>query len=347
MTPLPPLTNSYAILTLNMRHSYTGRSLLYPEVAMNDTQTRPTVPILESRLDWLTATVKPGNKQQVVKGRVESWMARREADGYPRHKFVTPFYQGERVNGIAIGLREDDAMITLSGPQASEHGAMVITWADTVSRLDAQITVQEPDLSKDWAGYVDAVAGQSNLVKSKAIKTRLIRQRPNGVTSYIGSPGADRMLRCYDKHAESDGDYPPGAWRFEVQWRHNRATNAAYALLNRGISPLSCLESICSAYLSYGVSLPVHCLPPGWRDANIRSRTDNQRRLDWLHTSIAPVVGKLIDAEGVDTVLGALGLQFIVDTLDVQASMLRAIDVVPILRPGADLITSNTEGAQA
>lgn len=273
-------------------------------------------PILESRLDWITATIKPGERQNVVKGRIAAWISAQEASGYKRSRFVTPFYEGIRTEGIAWGVRIDDAMVTLSGKMAAERGALLVTWADTISRLDAQVTIQDGRLENDWATYCDQLAGQCPTVRSGETQTRLINSRPEGVTSYIGSPSSDRMLRCYDKWAESDHQYPPGAWRFEVQWRHKRADRAAQNLFAASMSPASVLAAVCNAYSQYGIAVPAACILPQWRDANITTRTDNERRLVWLRRSIAPAVGRLIDGVGLEVVLQALDLSCLADTIE-------------------------------
>jgi DNA relaxase NicK len=216
-------------------------------------------------------------------------------------------------------------MVTLSGVAAQEHGPQLITWVDNVSRLDCQLTVQEPDLSIKWATYVDKLAAIHPAVQSGSMETRFITSRPRGETSYIGSPGSDRMMRCYDKHAESDASYPPGTWRFEVQWRHKRANLVALRLLDKSCNPQSCLEAVCGAYRDYAIDLPVLCIPRGWRDAGVRTLTDTQRQLAWLEQSISPCVARLVDGVGLETVMKALKLDAVFDTMEGQAEEIRQL----------------------
>ena len=276
------------------------------------------LPIFESRLDWLSATIKPGQRQTVLKGRVAAWIDQRVGAGFDRRGFQTPFYKGERTDGIAWGERTDDCSITLSGVMAAKHGPTLITWADTISRCDIQLTVQDPSLEHDWARYVDQLMGLDERVKSGQLSTRLYSQRPRGITSYVGDGASDRVLRTYDKTAESDGHYPPGSWRFEVQYRHQRSANVARKLLDNSVLAQACLGAVCAAYRDYRIDVPVLCIPLGWSDAGITPRTDNERRLLWLKRSVAPCVGRLVDHFGMDTVLDALDLQSVIDTLEGQ-----------------------------
>jgi hypothetical protein len=278
--------------------------------------------VLESRIDWLTSTVKPGERQTIIKGRVNKWMEAREAEGYVRKAFQTPFYKGEKIDGIAWGEREDDAMLVLSGALAGRHGATAVTWADGVSRLDVQVTLREPDLLHDWARYVDHLAGLLPEVKAGALTTRLYSQRPEGITSYIGDGASTRMLRVYDKYAESDHTYPMGSWRWEVQYRHQRALVVARKLLDGNKLPQTCLDCVCAAFRDYKIYVPALCLPSGWLERWIPQRSDDERRLAWLKRSIAPCIERLRENHNTDVVLDALGLNDVIDTLEGQAQLI-------------------------
>jgi len=280
------------------------------------------LPILEARLDWVTATIKSPAIREIVRGRAGYWMTKRKEQGYVQKSFKTPFYEGQQVDGLAVGIRRDDMLVNLSGKLAAVYGPQVITWADNISRLDVQVTLQDGDLTHRWAEYVNDLAKLHTEVKSEATHTRFITSTPHGSTCYIGSPGSSRMLRCYDKWAESDGEYPPGSWRWEVQWRHHRAKTNAQQFISHGASPTTALNAVCDAYHHFGIAVPAVCIPTGWKDRNIKGKTDQQRQLDWLKTSIAPCVGRLIDAVGFRPVLTALDLESILDTIDSQARMI-------------------------
>ncbi len=278
--------------------------------------------ILESRLDWLSATIKPGKRQTVVKGRVAAWIDARVDQGYDRSGFKTPLYEGFRTDGIAFGERTDDALITLSGPMAQVHGPTLITWADTISRLDVEVTLREPNLRANWAVYVDALASLDERVKSGQLQTRLITKRPRGVTSYIGEGASDRMLRCYDKTAQSKDRYPPGCWRWEVQYRHKRAERVAQKLLDGSVLAAECLGVVCAAYADHRIAVPTLCIANDWKDAGITLATDDERRLEWLKRCVAPAVERLTDHFGLDLVLDALGLNAVIDSLEGKRDMI-------------------------
>ena len=281
--------------------------------------------ILESRLDWVSVTVKPGQRQTVVKGRVAAWIDAQVSEGNDRRTFVTPFYVGVRTRGIAFGERKDDCLITLSGAMAHAHGPTLITWADNISRLDVQLTLIEPNLETNWASYVDRLYSLDPRVQAGALTTRLYTQRPRGITSYIGDGASDKLCRVYDKAAESNDLYPLGSWRWEIQYRHKRALSVAQHLLNESFLPASVLKAVCGGFLDYHVDVPTVCMSREWRDNGPGSQTDDLRRLDWLRRSVAPCVERLTEHYGFDTVLNAMGMESVVNALQEQSDEIKAL----------------------
>ena len=287
--------------------------------------------IIEARLDWITATCKPGQRANVLKGRAAAWIDAQVAEGNDRLSFKTPFYEGTRTRGVAYGERRDDILVSLSGDVAQKWGPTLVTWADNISRLDIEVTLREPDLSTDWATYVDSLMTLDPRVKCGSLQTRLITKRPRGVTAYIGEGGSDKMCRVYDKAAESKDVYPPGSWRWEIQYRHQRAFSVAWHLLDGLYLPHTVLAAVLAGFLDYKVHVPTLCLPQGWKDKGPSSRTDDDRRLEWLRTSVAPCVERLGDHYGYPGVMAALGLSAITDTME---SMSAQLDMAKMVADG-------------
>jgi DNA relaxase NicK len=279
-------------------------------------------PVLESAIDWITCTVRAGERASVIAGRVDAWQKKRIEEGETVRGFQNRFYTGLSCGGVSFGKRDTDSMLTLSGRSARRWGATAITWADNVSRLDVQITLRDDDISHNWARYVDEMASTLAEVKAGALTTRLYSKRPKGITAYIGDGGSDRMLRVYDKEAESEGEYPLGSWRWEVQYRKARARSVAQKLLSGSVLPQECLGAVCAAFASYRIDVPTVCLPIDWKDAGIAHTSDDVRRLEWLRRCVAPMVERLRDYHSTDTVLDALGLDDVIDTLEGQKSAL-------------------------
>lgn len=272
--------------------------------------------LLESRIDWLTCTVKPGKKLGVLASRANAIMSIREKEGFTRKAFRSPFYQGESIDGCTWGTRDQDAMLRLSGEMAGRYAPTAITFADNVSRLDVQITARDEDINRNWARMIDDALASHPLVQGHQIETRLYTRRPEGITSYIGSPRSDRLLRCYDKYSESEHEYPMGSWRWEVEYKHERANNVAKRLQTMAFSPQAVLDLVGKAYGTYGHDVPIQFVPTGWRDKGVKHRTDDQRRLEWLRTSVGPMVERMRESTPTGTLLVALRFADVLDTLE-------------------------------
>lgn len=272
-------------------------------------------PVLEARIDWLTATVKPGLAQAVMAAAGTRWLEEDAGNGGRVKPWRWQGYLGDAGDGVSYGERQDGSIIRLSGEMAGKHAATAIGFAHNVSRIDVQVTTQDPNEQANWAERVLGVVRQDKRVVSGMTKTTILRSTPSGTTTYIGSRSSDRYFRVYDKHSESQGAYPPGSWRWEVEYKNDRAWSVAMRAKSDECRPNRCREIVEQAFYDYGVILPSGPLPMTWRDRGIRSETTNERRLAWLRSSIAPCVGKLREAYATSDILDALGLVDVAEQL--------------------------------
>lgn len=270
-------------------------------------------PVTEARIDYLTCSIGPGYKQAILASRAAEWQLRRQQEGYQVREFRWSGYDGETVDGITWGTREDGAMLRMSGEVAHRHALTALTFASNVSRIDAEVTIQCPSSSVNFAEHAHDACRVDARVASGMTKTSIIRSTPRGTTAYIGSRSSDRYFRVYDKTAESDGAYPQWSWRYEVEYKKDRAWRVAQHLLKAKGSPESIRQVVEQAFFDYSVVLPCLALPPGWRDKGTRQETNDERRLAWLNRSIRPMIEKLSEGCSRATILEALGLEGLMD----------------------------------
>jgi hypothetical protein len=270
-------------------------------------------PVLESRIDWLTCTCKPGHKAQVLQASAEKWIAAQGALGFRPREFRWSGYLGTATDGITCGKREDGTILRLSGETAYHNAKHCLAFCDNVSRIDVQVTLLAKEDPSDFAQLSLSSASIDTRVESGITRTSIIRSTPNGSTFYLGSRASERFYRVYDKTAESDGVYPDRSWRWEVEYKGDRAWRVSQQLVKMGFTAEAIRQVVEQAFYNYGINLPCLALPPTWRDAGIRAETNDQKRLIWLAKSIAPCIAKLREGIPLDTVLDALGLY---DTFD-------------------------------
>lgn len=270
-------------------------------------------PVLESRVDWLTCTCKPGYKSTLLESSAKRWMGAATASGQRLRDFRWSGYLGTATDGITYGQREDGSILRLSGQAASDYTKSALVLADNVSRIDVQVTLLAKEDETDFAQQALHKASADARVVSGMTRTSIIRSTPNGSTFYLGSRSSDRYFRVYDKTAESDGLYPVRSWRYEIEYKADRAWRVSQEVRRTNSSPEGIRQIVERAFEDYGISLPCLALPAGWRDKGIRAETTDERRLAWLQKSIAPAISKLREGIPLDTLLDALGL---FDTFD-------------------------------
>jgi hypothetical protein len=116
------------------------------------------------------------------------------------------------------------------------------------------------------------------------------------------------MMRVYDKWAETDGAYPPGSWRWEMEYKQDVAGKAARALAHSTFGPraiVACLQGECERY---GFDFPSLPLGDNWRPIAVKLPSDDERRLEWIRTSVRPTIIRMLETYDIDTITTALQL---------------------------------------
>jgi hypothetical protein len=98
------------------------------------------------------------------------------------------------------------------------------------------------------------------------------------------------------------------AWRWEIEYKGDAASDVAGALQEYGNPSQTALAYVWHQYERWGI-------PPVWglkatipAPSRIPNKSDDERRLAWLAVQVAPVVRKLLDRGRRADVLEALGL---------------------------------------
>ncbi len=269
--------------------------------------------LVEVGVDWLTATYRPGAHSNAIATCADRWQRDRAQDGYDLRPWAWNGYRGSAVDQVTWGTREDGSILRLSGKFARQHFLAAMTWADNVSRIDIQLTAFNPMLK--W-GLCEMLADRVHLhayVESGQTRTQLITNTPHGETFSIGSRSSNRYFRVYDKSAETDGEYDQGTWRYEIEYKQDRSWRLAKRLSNGESLESQLLHLLGAAFLEYDVITPIAAKPMGWKEVNVPRVSDDQRRLEWLRTSIRPCILRMHEAFSAEILAEALGMYGIID----------------------------------
>lgn len=269
--------------------------------------------LVEVGVDWLTATYATERARVAIGTLADRWQRDRAQDGYDLKPWNWNGYRGSVTDGITWGTRDDSAILRISGKFARQHFLAAMCFATNVSRIDIQLTAYNPLLTQGLCTMLARRVGLNRLVESGQTKTQLTVNTPRGETFNIGSRASNRYYRVYDKSAETEGEYEPGTWRYEVEYKQDRAFRLAQRLARQQNLDVDCLHLLSEAYLAYDVITPIVAKPMGWKEQNIVRVSDDQRRLEWLKRSIRPCILRMHEAFDAETLAEALGMYGIID----------------------------------
>jgi hypothetical protein len=264
--------------------------------------------VLSSGLDWVTATARTETHQLFMATLGTKWLRDQEAAGYEVTPMACRGYTGMRVEGVTVGTRADGVLVRLSGPTAHQHGDQLIRLADHVSRIDYEVTTRDTAAALDWADAVASKLREDLRIASGRTSLTHVQDNAGGHTLYIGRRISDRFFRVYNKTAESKGEWPAGAWRFEVEYKGRRAETHAARIAAEKWHAYRAADAVWSAFRDYGVELPFPYIGADHRDFAPRRQTDDEKRLRYLGTVVRPMVRKLRDAYGAATLREVLQL---------------------------------------
>lgn len=276
--------------------------------------------LVDAGVDWLTVTALQNSKREMLGFQAALLMHEERKRGNEMRPWRGMGYQGFSCGQVQFGERQDSSIARLSGEVSRTSYKPFLKHADSVTRIDLQFTQ-----------FVGPSPAQTILKYYRAAK-RNVRRREYGptvqlfsasdgsATLYVGKRTSEVMTRCYNKEAESGLDHYKGCLRHEGEFKGDRAIQVAEKIqateddakfaetvVREALSVRSVYPAIVQAGAGgFGVSGSTMLLPTL---GPLRSKpTDVFRSLEWLETSVAATVHRLVDQGYADEVLIALGL---------------------------------------
>jgi hypothetical protein len=245
---------------------------------------------MNAGVDWITVTSRNYDHRKHLRDRMARLLDGQKDEGNKVEPWAWKGYAGWRAGPVTVGEREDSLFAQVTGGEAGLMWLSLLERPVNVTRLDVQVTVQgvgdERDLAAEGFTALEdaAVDGDRNRSYSR------ITTKPDGATLYLGATTSAVRCRLYDKHAETKGAYPVGAWRYEVQARSGLAGSLASGLADRDGDALTCVASVYEHFRARGIQ-PVFCTSGGGVLGHVpRTRSDAERRLRWLREQVRPAV---------------------------------------------------------
>lgn len=272
--------------------------------------------VLESQLDWITATVHSRDRTHDLAD-LANRLARRETDARAE---VAPFrlmgYVGWRTGRVRYGERENAGLIQLSGDLAEQYAGDVIARTDRVSRIDAAVTVQAPGGWRDHGEQVYREASDFYQLHPGAAMPMCVQDAKGGWTTYLGDRASDYYLRIYDKGAESRAGGDPleslryaDCWRYELEVKGGPATIVADVLTHADDRAEHIRRFLYEYTTRHGIRPLFHEETPLRIRPGFTRRSDYAKKMDWLTKKVRPTVDWCKQNGELGDVLAALGLE--------------------------------------
>jgi DNA relaxase NicK len=271
--------------------------------------------VLESQLDWLTASFHTRDSADRARADADRWARSEVADGAQVKPFRLGGYEGWQAGRVRLGTRLDGALLQLSGDFAERHIADVAPRATNISRVDIAVTVRLEPAREDLARDHYDEAREHRKLRPSSARPELHQDADGGSTLYLGDRASNWFLRVYNKHAEclENRDFE-GAAHYEGCWRYELEVKGPDALRQAQLYPgILDRPGYCQAYVHQWAEN--HGVPPVFPytgdqkiEPGFRRRSDRETRLLWLAQSVKPAVQWLRDSTDRETLVDLLGL---------------------------------------
>lgn len=264
------------------------------------------LPIIESRVDWITCTAKRGEHADELLGLAEAQILEEQAAGSKLDDYSFQGYKGYVCGDIRWGWGKYGALIVVSQELSNDLAPQLASLADHWSRLDYCVTVfdkydrLEPDVDywEDWERLHPSGAGPVAMLRHQGFR--------RGSTITLGSRTSAAHLRVYDKYQESRGDYARGCWRWELELKRELSEAAQASWRANDVKAGYISEIVAEFPGRYGLTVPWGTDGIFTRPGLIKRTRDADRLLTWFEVQVAPSVRWVAQARGRDAVRRAL-----------------------------------------
>src|SRR6266566_527535 len=246
------------------------------------------LPVVESRVDWITATARRGERARDLSTYADTQIGAAEAEGDRPARFRFQGYEGRACGRWRLGERRDGVLVQVSGWDAADYAETLADLADHWSRIDYAVSVDLENSGLDpGRDYWENWQWKEEPLKAP-ISFGRIQEFGGGQTVHWGNRGSAYYLRCYDKHHESRGQYKRGIWRWEVELKQHASEVEHRRALSMGIDQGLPLRYVQSELARYNVAVPWSVEARVERAARVVAPRDAERVLDWLYRQVGP-----------------------------------------------------------
>jgi len=185
----------------------------------------PEITEVTASCDWLTRTFSDEKTRRYVnedfQATLQAWMR----EGAETQTWEWMGFSGVSCGGMSWGHRADCDMLRLSGGTAELLFPRFAHYGGNCSRLDVAVTFTFGHAKSNVASiWYNELMTMREPADPRSLS--LIVNSKGGETLYVGSRQSDQFARLYDKGAETGLLAPGNQWRYEVEFKGERASQA-------------------------------------------------------------------------------------------------------------------------
>jgi len=268
--------------------------------------------LIDAGCDAISCTAPTGTAAgQVMQALyLEQFPKEREA-GNDVHNIAPSGYRGDQCGSVFLGNRSEHLLYQARG-EAAKSACDRLADAGTgahITRLDWQATFRpactEAEAVRRYRRFIDATITRRG---QKPPGRGVVHQTGDMANSYnLISSSGQSYWRTYNKSRESPGIYPHNTWRHEWQIKGNRALQSWTQFCESRDQAGHALGTLRGYLLKCGLDEPCLRESAPLDVTHGKHKSDTQRRLDWMESTVASVVGKLlIDGVSMEEIVSIL-----------------------------------------
>ena len=242
--------------------------------------------------DWLTRTFSDNKIREFVEDDFITSAAALKAEGHETAAWSWMGYEGYSIGGLSWGRRDDGDILRISGGTAERMFDKFAHYQGNCSRVDIALTLRWPTPERHVASQAySRLVGQSDATKRRLYS--LITNSRGGETLYVGARASDQFGRVYDKDAEQGLQRISCRWRYEVEFKADRAVRVLELLQPSRERGKMYLGIVRGFFEPRGVKLPPLADEQEIRVEVLAPPRQVDTQLKWLREQVSPVVGRL------------------------------------------------------
>lgn len=274
--------------------------------------------IVDFGIDWLRLTWRKDSDELPAVGETiyQRLVELHEQGDLTTEKKLLNF-KGIGSDRLSWTSNETHVMVQATSGEANETGKRLIRAGvrGQCTRIDTQVTAQYGERGAQRAQKVlQSVNGASVSDKTRNIEKSALFANSYGDTGVtLGARASSIYARFY--HAQTGGhtEYDAGVWRYEIEWKRNRAKQIWDAARISPNPDVLAASYTTGQFLALGIDEPFfrHVLPE--KPEQLPYTRSSDKTLMWLENQVKPAIHNLIEAgrgEDVDRFLKDLENSF-------------------------------------